>query len=42
MTSASSESEISAIPLDRITVINPRVRNKRIFSEIVSNIAEIA
>ena len=41
MTKESSETEIKIIPLDRITVINPRVRNKRIFAEIVSNIAEI-
>src|SRR5712671_5204671 len=32
---------VEMIPLDRITVINPRVRNKRIFKEIISNIAEI-
>jgi ParB family chromosome partitioning protein len=29
------------IPVERITVINPRVRNKRIFKEIVANIAEL-
>jgi ParB family transcriptional regulator, chromosome partitioning protein len=32
---------VEMIPVERITVINPRVRNKRIFKEIVSNIAEI-
>jgi ParB family chromosome partitioning protein len=32
---------IEMIPLERITVINPRVRNKKVFKEIVSNIAEI-
>jgi ParB family chromosome partitioning protein len=32
---------VEMIPLDRITVINPRVRNKKIFKEIISNIAEI-
>jgi ParB family chromosome partitioning protein len=32
---------IELIPVERITVINPRVRNKKIFQEIVSNIAEI-
>ena len=32
---------IQMIPIDRVTVINPRVRNKRIFAEIVSNISEI-
>jgi ParB family chromosome partitioning protein len=29
------------IPVDRITVINPRVRNKKVFKEIISNIAEL-
>lgn len=28
------------IPADRIVVVNPRVRNKKVFKEIVSNIAE--
>jgi ParB family chromosome partitioning protein len=32
---------IEMIPVERITVINPRVRNKKIFKEIISNIAEI-
>jgi len=32
---------IELIPIERITVINPRVRNKKIFKEIVSNIAEL-
>jgi ParB family chromosome partitioning protein len=32
---------VEMIPLDQITVINPRVRNKKIFKEIISNIAEI-
>jgi ParB family chromosome partitioning protein len=32
---------IEMIPIERITVINPRVRNKKIFKEIISNIAEI-
>ena len=32
---------IEMIPIDRVTVINPRVRNKRVFAEIVSNISEI-
>jgi ParB family chromosome partitioning protein len=32
---------VELIPVDRITVINPRVRNKRVFNEITSNIAEI-
>jgi len=32
---------VELIPIDRISVANPRVRNQRIFSEIVDNIAEI-
>jgi ParB family chromosome partitioning protein len=32
---------IEVIPVDRINVINPRVRNKKIFKEIVANIAEL-
>lgn len=32
---------VEMIPLDRITVINPRLRNKRIFTEIIANIAEV-
>lgn len=33
--------EVEMIPVDLITVVNPRVRNKRGFQEIVANIAEI-
>lgn len=29
------------IPIDRITVVNPRVRNKKTFKEIVSSIAQL-
>ena len=32
---------VEMIPLERITVVNPRVRNKKKFKEIISNIAEI-
>jgi ParB family transcriptional regulator, chromosome partitioning protein len=32
---------VEMIPLERISVINPRVRNKKIFNEIISNIAEL-
>src|SRR6516225_6419925 len=32
---------VEMIPIDRIVVINPRVRNQRIFREIIENIAEI-
>ena len=33
--------EVQLIPIELITVVNPRVRNKKIFKEIVANIAEI-
>lgn len=32
---------IELIPIDRITVVNPRVRNKKVFKEIVANIAQV-
>ena len=32
---------VEMIPVDRITVINPRVRNKKIFKEIIANIGEL-
>lgn len=32
---------VELIPIDRITVINPRVRNKKVFKDIVSNIGQI-
>ncbi len=32
---------VEIIPIDRITVINPRVRNQRVFKEIVDSIAEV-
>src|SRR5215813_1932673 len=32
---------VEMIPIDRVMVVNPRVRNKRIFREIIENIAEI-
>lgn len=33
--------KVEMIPIERITVINPRLRNKRIFKSIVANIAEV-
>jgi ParB family chromosome partitioning protein len=33
--------QVEMIPTDRITVLNPRLRNKKIFTEIISNIAEL-
>ena len=32
---------VELIPVDRITVINPRVRNKKVFKDIVANIAQV-
>src|SRR5262249_32390640 len=33
--------KLETIPIERIDVINPRARNKKIFKEIISNIADI-
>jgi ParB family chromosome partitioning protein len=33
--------QIRMIPIERITVLNPRDRNKRVFGEIVTNIAHL-
>jgi ParB family transcriptional regulator, chromosome partitioning protein len=41
MTNTSPVQSVELIPIDRITVLNPRVRNKRIFKEIVTNIDQI-
>jgi hypothetical protein len=41
MTAAKPAQRIEWIPIDRITVVNPRHRNKRVFKEIVENIATI-
>jgi ParB family transcriptional regulator, chromosome partitioning protein len=41
VTGARPAQRIEWIPLDRITVVNPRIRNKRVFKEIVENIAHI-
>lgn len=32
---------VEMIPIDSITIVNPRLRNKKIFKEIVANIAKI-
>ncbi|MFZ1988560.1 MAG: ParB/RepB/Spo0J family partition protein [Alphaproteobacteria bacterium] len=39
--STSPAQAVHLIPIDQITVVNPRVRNKKVFKEIVSNIAEL-
>lgn len=41
MNTAIPSQRIEMIPIDRITVVNPRVRNKRVFRGIVENIAEV-
>ncbi len=41
MTASRPAQRIEWIPLDRITVVNPRSRNRRVFREIVDNIAQI-
>ena len=33
--------KVEMIPIDSITVVNPRLRNRKIFKEIVANIAQI-
>lgn len=39
--SALPAQRVEMIPIDRITVVNPRIRNKRNFKEIVDNIAQL-
>ena len=41
MTNPRSAPNVEMIPIEQITVLNPRVRNKQIFQEIVANIGEI-
>lgn len=38
---ATPAQRVEMIPIDRIVVVNPRIRNKRVFREIIDNIAEI-
>ncbi len=39
--SALPAQRVEMIPVDRITIVNPRVRNKKTFKEIVDNIAQL-
>ena len=39
--SATPAQRVEMIPVERITVTNPRIRNKRVFTEIIDNIAQI-
>lgn len=41
MTGARPSQRVEWVPLERITVVNPRIRNKKVFKEIVENIAQI-
>ncbi|HJQ15852.1 MAG TPA: plasmid partitioning protein RepB C-terminal domain-containing protein [Allosphingosinicella sp.] len=41
MMSARPAQRVEMIPIDRITIVNPRVRNKKVFREIVDNIAQL-
>ena len=41
MSGARPAQRIEMIPVDRVNVVNPRVRNKKAFREIVDNIAKI-
>jgi ParB family chromosome partitioning protein len=41
MTKSSAVPSVELVPVDRITVVNPRLRNKRIFREIVANIEQL-
>ena len=38
---ATPAQRVETIPVERITVTNPRTRNKRVFTEIIDNIAQI-
>jgi len=39
MTEATPAQQVEMIPIDRVVIVNPRVRNRRIFNEIVESIA---
>lgn len=41
MTGARPAQRIEMIPIDRVNIVNPRVRNKKSFRDIVDNIAKI-
>lgn len=41
MSKGTRKSQIKTIPIDSINVMNPRVRNKKVFYEITENIAQI-
>src|SRR5476649_1956225 len=41
MTKKRSASRVEQVPLDKITVINPRARNRKVFDGIVKNIGQL-
>ena len=41
MSGAKPSQRVEWIAIDRITVVNPRLRNKKVFKEIVENIAQV-
>lgn len=41
MNRGKKESKIKMIPIDRINILNPRVRNKKVFADITDNIAQV-
>lgn len=41
MSRKSKASKITMIPIEKINILNPRVRNKKIFAEITDNIAQV-
>ena len=41
MTLENTPAQVQLIPIEHITVVNPRVRNQRVFKGIIENIAEI-
>lgn len=42
MTKTNRAPLVEQIPIDHVTVVNPRARNKKVFEEIVKNIANSA
>lgn len=41
MTATASGSDVTMVPVDAITVLNPRARNKKVFQELVTSIANL-
>lgn len=41
MSGKSKSSKVVMIPIDKVNILNPRVRNKKVFSEITDNIVDV-